>query len=48
MDENYKNILPNTYLIFYGVSIIVVAYLIIKSCKKRENGQNRLRREYMV
>jgi hypothetical protein len=45
---NYTNILPKSYFIFYGISIIFVACLIFKSCKKRENGQNRLKREYIV
>jgi hypothetical protein len=45
---NYTNIFPKSYYVLYGISIIFVSCIIFKSCRKRENGKNRLRREYIV
>jgi hypothetical protein len=43
----YRNIL-DIYVIVCGISLLFLSCLVYKSCRNHNNGQNRMRREYLV
>lgn len=47
-DNNFINIMPVSYLIVYGISIVFLGCMGIKYVKNRKDYQNHMRRKYIV
>jgi hypothetical protein len=47
-EYEYRGMFTQTLIIIYGTGILFTCCFIVKYCRRRDSGHNRLRREYIV